>query len=172
MGSKNKSIPYLVILLLVIWLGLIYQPGTSLQSFIQEFFVGLIVAITVSILTHGHFEGMGIGYLHPRRVAYFIAFFFVFLWEMVKANLNMARIVLSLRLPINPGIVEVRTKLKQPSAKLFLGNAITLTPGTMTIDYEDDKAYIHWVDVKEKEAEKAGEIIKGRFERLLRGVFS
>ncbi|MCD6481905.1 MAG: Na+/H+ antiporter subunit E [Thermoplasmata archaeon] len=172
MSSETKSIPYLAVVLLLIWLGFVYQPGISMQSFIQELFVGIIVAVAVTILTHRHFEGLGVAYFHPRRVAYFIAFFFVFLWEMVKANLNMARIVLSPELPIKPGIVKVSTSLKQPAAKLFLGNAITLTPGTLTIDYDDGGAYIHWVEVKDEDMGRAGEIIKGRFERLLRGVFS
>ena len=162
----------MAIVLLLIWLGLIYQPGMSMQSFMEELFVGIVIAIVVTFLTHGYFEGLGISYFHPRRVAYFIAFFIVFLWEMVKANFHMARIVLSPKLPIKPGIVKIKTELKEPSAKLFLGNAITLTPGTLTIDYDDSHAYIHWVEVKEEDMEKAGEIIKGRFERLLRGVFS
>jgi len=163
---------YVAIILIAIWTALIYNPGITLKNFLMEFIAGAIVSISIAALTSKNFEGFGIRYFHPRRVAYFIVFFFVFLKEMVKANLHMARIVLSPSLPIKPGIVEIETKLKQPAAKLFLGNAITLTPGTMTIDYAENKAYIHWVDVKSEETKEAGEIIKGRFEKLLEGVFS
>jgi len=167
----KPSFTYVTIAVLAVWLGLTYSPHMPFNMFLQELGLGIIVALAVSVLTFKNFTGLGLKYLHPRRVAYFIAFFFVFLKEMVKANLNMARIVLSPSLPVKPGIVEIETGLKQPSAKLFLGNAITLTPGTMTIDYRGDKAYIHWVYVESENPKKAGEIIKGSFEKLLGGVF-
>ena len=163
---------YVATMLAIIWIALIYSPNITWKAFIEEFIAGLIIAIGVAALTCKNFEGLGIKYFHPKRIAYFIVFFFIFLKEMVKANFHMARIVLSPSLPINPGIVEIHTKLKLPAAKLFLGNAITLTPGTMTMDYDGQKAYIHWVDVKSEEPEKAGEIIKGSFEKYLKGVFS
>ncbi|KAA0003500.1 MAG: Na+/H+ antiporter subunit E [Thermoplasmata archaeon] len=163
---------YVAIVLTIIWIALIYNPSITIEAFIEELIAGIIVSIGIAAITSKNFEGLGIKYFHPKRIAYFIAFFFVFLKEMVKANLHMAKIVLSPKLPVKPGIVEIETKLKLPSAKLFLGNAITLTPGTMTIDYSNDKAYIHWVYVESVEAKKAGEIIKGRFEKLLKGVSS
>ncbi|MCD6222330.1 MAG: Na+/H+ antiporter subunit E [Thermoplasmata archaeon] len=169
MGGKFA---YVAILLTIIWIALIYSPNITMEAFLEELVAGIIISIGVAAITSKNFEGLGIKYLHPKRIAYFIAFFFVFLKEMVKANLNMARIVLSPKLPVKPGIVEIETDLKLPSAKLFLGNAITLTPGTMTIDYDNNKAYIHWVYVESTEPKKAGEIIKGKFERLLKEVFS
>lgn len=171
MGEK-PSFAYVLVVLLLIWLGLVYSPSMSMDMFLQELVVGALVAVVVASLTSKNFTGLGLGYFHPRRVAYFIVFFIVFIKEMVKANLNMARIVLSPSLPVRPGIVEIETGLKQPSAKLLLGNAITLTPGTMTLDYDGDRAYIHWVDVKSEDPKKAGEMIKGAFEKLLQGVFS
>ena len=168
----KPSFAYVSVALLLIWLGLTYSPSMPTEMFLQEFVVGAAVAVVIALLTSKNFTGMGLRYFHPRRVAYFIAFFIVFIKEMIKANLNMARIVLSPSLPVKPGIVEIETELKQPSAKLLLGNAITLTPGTMTLDYRGNKAYIHWVDVKSEDPKEAGDIIKGGFEKLLRGVFS
>jgi len=163
---------YVTTLLIIIWIALIYSPNITTEAFLEELVAGVIISIGVAAITSKNFEGLGIKYLHPKRIAYFIAFFFVFLKEMVKANLNMARIVLSPKLPVKPGIVEIETDLKLPSAKLFLGNAITLTPGTMIIDYSNNRAYIHWVYVESTESKKAGEIIKGKFERLLKEVSS
>ncbi len=163
---------YVAIVLTIIWIALIYSPDITMRAFMEELIAGIIVSVGIAAITTKNFEGIGIKYFHPKRIAYFIAFFFVFLKEMVKANIHMARIVLSPKLPVKPGIVEIETKLKLPSAKLFLGNAITLTPGTMTIDYSNNKAYIHWVYVESTDSKKAGEIIKGKFEKLLTGVFS
>ena len=147
----GNSFVYVTIILTLIWLGLIYNPNLSAGMFVEEFFAGFVIALGTSFLTYKKFKGLGIKYFNPRRIAYFIVFLIVFLKEMVKANLHMARIVLSPSLPINPGIVE---------------------PGTMTIDYDDNRAYIHWVDIKSTEIKKAGDIIKGKFEKLLRGVYS
>lgn len=169
---EEGKFAYVAVVLTIIWVALIYSPGISMEAFLQEFIAGVIVAVAIAAITAGNFEGAGLRYFHPRRVAYFIAFLFIFLIEMIKANLNMAKIVLSPKLPVKPGIVEIETELKQPSARLFLGNAITLTPGTMTLDYKDNKAYIHWVYVESEDSKKAGEIIKGKFEKFLKEVYS
>ena len=62
----------------------------------------------------------------------------VFLYKLVLANFDMAYRVLSPKLPINPRIVKVPTSLKSDFLKLVLANSITLTPGTLSLDVEDD----------------------------------
>ncbi|RMF90027.1 MAG: hypothetical protein D6733_04920 [Methanobacteriota archaeon] len=63
--------------------------------------------------------------------------------EIVKANIHVARLVLDPRLPIAPSIVKFKTGLKGEVAKASLGNSITLTPGTLTIDIKGDTFYVH-----------------------------
>jgi len=76
-------------------------------------------------------------------------------------------------LPINPGIVKVKTTLKSDTGLTFLANSITLTPGTMSVDIDQENGflYIHWIDVKDKDIEKATEIIVKTFEDVLRRIF-
>ncbi|MFA7123327.1 MAG: Na+/H+ antiporter subunit E, partial [Candidatus Delongbacteria bacterium] len=74
-------------------------------------------------------------------------------------------------IPINPGIVKVKTKLKSPMGRLMLTNSITLTPGTLTVDIKDDTLYIHWIDVKDKEESGATEKIVSNFEKYLEVIF-
>ena len=50
-------------------------------------------------------------------------------------------------LPINPGIVEVKTRLTSKIGRLFPANSITLIPGTLTVHIKGDSLFIHWVDV-------------------------
>jgi len=97
----------------------------------------------------------------------------MFLWECFKANLDVAYRVLHPRLPINPGIVKVRSKLTTDTALTFLANSITLTPGTMSVDIDKDNGilYIHWIDVKTKDVESATKIIVERFEKVLKKIF-
>jgi multicomponent Na+:H+ antiporter subunit E len=90
---------------------------------------------------------------------------------MIKSNLDVAKRVVDPKLPINPGIVKVKTKLKSDIAKLALANSITLTPGTLTIDVSGQYFYIHWIDVKDTDVQKASEDIVAGFEKYLEVIF-
>ncbi len=56
-------------------------------------------------------------------------------------------------------------------ARLILGNAITLTPGTFTIDIIDDTYYIHCVDLSDEDAEIHGQKIIEKFEKYLEVIY-
>jgi multicomponent Na+:H+ antiporter subunit E len=84
----------------------------------------------------------------------------------------MAYIVLHPALPIHPGIVKVRTRLKSDSGRTMLANCITLTPGTLTVDVsEDGHLYIHWIDVRARDVQHSTEMIVDRFEKYLIHIF-
>lgn len=109
--------------------------------------------------------------LHPRKLIYaFFYIFFLFI-EIIKSNIDVALRVIKPVIPINPGIVKVKTKLKTPMGRLILTNSITLTPGTLTVDIKDDILYIHWIDVKDKEESGATEKIVSNFEKYLEVIF-
>lgn len=95
----------------------------------------------------------------------------VFLKALLLSNLDVARRVLTPSLPIHPGIVRVKTQLKSPLGRLVLANAITLTPGTLTVESHDEWLYIHWVDVKDGTVDAATEAIVRQFERHLEVLF-
>lgn len=110
----------------------------------------------------------------PRRYGYFLLHYVpVFLWEVFKANIDVAYRVLHPALPINPGIVKVGTALKSDLALTLLANSITLTPGTMSVDIDADRSalYIHWIDVRSRDMESATRMIAERFESILRKIF-
>jgi multicomponent Na+:H+ antiporter subunit E len=65
------------------------------------------------------------------------------LWRMFLSAVQLARIVLDPRLPPEPGIVRFRTELTSPAARTVLSTAITLIPGTMTLEVEGDELTIH-----------------------------
>lgn len=74
-------------------------------------------------------------------------------------------------IPINPGVVEVKTKLKSPVARLILANSITLTPGTLTVDIKDETLLVHWIDVKSTDLEKTTKYIAASFEKYLEVIY-
>ncbi len=109
--------------------------------------------------------------LTPIALLYTIIYILIFLFELVKSNLDVARRVLTPSLPINPGIVEVKTKLKSKMGRLILANSITLTPGTLTIDIKEDTLYIHWIDVQTEDIKGATEQIVRKFEKYLEKIY-
>jgi len=74
-------------------------------------------------------------------------------------------------IPIRPGIVKVKTSLKTDIAKTFLANSITLTPGTLTVDFIDDNLYIHWINIISDDPEVETELIVSKFEKFLKKIF-
>lgn len=109
--------------------------------------------------------------LSPQRLYHFILYTGVFIVEMMKANINMLRYVYAPRIDIKPGVVEIGTRLKSPIGRLALANSIALTPGSLVLDIEDDKLFIHWLDVPTTDPEEAGRLIAGPFEDHLEKVF-
>ncbi|AEC50962.1 putative monovalent cation/H+ antiporter subunit E [Pyrococcus sp. NA2] len=164
-ASRLSRYLYTLIIVFIIWLFL----TASLDP--QELAMGLIFSAIVAAFTYEIFTTRGLSNLHPRRVAYAIAYVPYFLWAMIKANLDVAYRVLHPKRPINPGIVECKTTLRNEVGKLALANSITLTPGTITLDIDGDRYFIHWIDVKDKSVEGASEHITRPFEKFLKVIF-
>jgi len=163
-----KSKIVLFFIAFFVWLLLNWAPD------IQHIIVGIFVAGFVALLTGDLFITRPHVLAHPLRYWYFFTRYLpIFLWECFKANIDVAYRVLHPRLPINPGIVKVKTKLKSDTALTFLANSITLTPGTLSVDIDRDNGilYVHWIDVKVKDVNTATKIIVERFEKILKKIF-
>ena len=152
----------------LIWL-LWYAFTTSLQP--AELITGAVVAAIISFVTVRYFECCDPILLAPQHIVYFIEYFFVFLWALIKANFDVARRVINPALPINPGIVKFESKLTNPFAKMVLADSITLTPGTLTVDVVGNTFYIHWIDVKCTDPECAYKEIAEPFEKILLKIY-
>jgi multicomponent Na+:H+ antiporter subunit E len=162
-----KSSIILFILGLSIWMLLTWPPDG------QHLIVGVLVAIFVSYLTGDMFVKRPHLFKHASRYFWFLYYVPIFIWECTKANIDVAIRVSHPRLPINPGIVKVKTSLKSDTGLTFLANSITLTPGTLSVDIDQENGflYVHWIDVKAQDQEKATQMIVHRFERILKRVF-
>ncbi|MDP7337957.1 MAG: Na+/H+ antiporter subunit E, partial [Vicinamibacterales bacterium] len=64
-------------------------------------------------------------------------------WQVVIASLQVAYVVLHPRLPVDPRLLRVRVRYPHTLARLTLANSITLTPGTVTLDVDDDEYLVH-----------------------------
>jgi len=72
-----------------------------------------------------------------------LVYFLSLLVEIVKANINIARIVLDPRLPISPVVITMHTSLSRDLTKVMYANSITLTPGTISMGLTGDKLVVH-----------------------------
>ena len=81
-----------------------------------------------------------------KTMPIYIKYFFVLTREIIKANLSVIPIILSPKKEIEPEILNFKTDIKSDLARVVLANSITLTPGTYTIQLEDDKYLIHALD--------------------------
>jgi multicomponent Na+:H+ antiporter subunit E len=106
----------------------------------------------------------------PSAPIHLLLYLGYFLFALVRANLDVARRVLSPSLPIRPGVVAVRTALRSDLGRLVLANSITLTPGTLSVDVQDDRILVHWIDCPPGvDVDTATRGVVGAFERHIRG---
>ncbi|UCF63880.1 MAG: Na+/H+ antiporter subunit E [bacterium] len=109
--------------------------------------------------------------LHPVRFFWLLLFLPVFIWHVIKSNIDVTYRVFHPEIPIRPGIVKVKSILKSELAKTFLANSITLTPGTLTVDFIDDNLYIHWINIVSDDPEIETKLIVSKFEKFLKKIF-
>lgn len=88
-----------------------------------------------------------------KRAPKVISFIFYFLYELAKANVQVATDVIN-RKNIKPGIVRVPMDAQTDLEITLLSNFINLTPGTVIIDISDDRkvVYIHSMIVRDRES--------------------
>lgn len=117
----------------------------------QELVVTALVAVVVGLVSHKYFASARRRVAaNPLRwlqaVAYVCGPFFL---EMAKANWDVACRVITMR--IRPGIVRVKSGMQTDMGALLLANSITLTPGTLTVNIEDETndLFIHMINVPE-----------------------
>lgn len=147
--------------LFLLWVGFTYPPDT------QQLIGGFLVALVLAMLAGKTAAPYADVRLSPKAIAYWFAYAFVFLRELIKANFDVAFRVIDPELPIRPGIVKVETGLQSSLGRLLLANSITLTPGTITVESRGSTLFIHWINVAGEGLEERTRKIVGTFERYL-----
>lgn len=106
-----------------------------------------------------------------RRVWAAVRLGLVAVWEISRANLRLAALVLNPWRRNRPRYVRVPIGLRTDAGITALANLITLTPGTLTVDVAPDRKslLVHVFDLEEEVA--AVEEIRQRLERAVKEVF-
>ena len=145
------------ILLFLVWIGL----TNSLN--IQELIVGAIVSFIIAKFFTPNREFN----IKDLAVKY-IKFIPIFFKNLIESNIAVAKIVLNPKLPINTAIVKLKTDLTNEHDRLILANAITLTPGTITVELRDSELFIHVLNLDSFDRAKLQDNIIGELERGLK----
>ena len=153
------------VVLYAVWL--LFSARVDLFSLLS----GLVGALLISLVTYKVFiaeHEASFRFVMPRFHRLFI-FFFVLVYYMYASSVKMMLAVFHGR--VNPRIVHFRTRLHSDLARMVLANSITFTPGTITLDLNEDHLTVHWFFSNTRHAKRAGEEVKGRMEDLLGKVW-
>ena len=168
---KVKEILSLSLILFIFWLGL----TASLEP--QELIVGAVISLFAAYFSTQVLLGRGMSWgegFPPtfRGVLFTFYYFPIYLWYEIKAHLQVIYIILHPRLPMKPGIVKVPTDLDNNYRITGLANSITMTPGTLTVDIDEDEAllYVHWIEVEARDPYEIREALAVPFEKYLRRI--
>ena len=154
--------PLLTLLLVAVWQMLVNYVSLGTLVF------GLILGILIPLLTAPYWPD------RPRlkNPAMIVEFILIVLWDIVVANVSVAKIILFKRnKDMRPTWVTVPLDLRSPEAITVLAGTITMTPGTVSADVAADgrSLLVHCLDAADPDAVR--DDIKQRYERRLREIF-
>ena len=149
-SSRRGAVLALLSLLAAAWLlwSGVYKPLVLA--------LGALSCVLAVYLAHrvGFFRESTALHVIPRLPRYW-AWLFV---EILKSSIEVTRIILHPKLPISPTVVEFDAAPKGPVGQAILGNAITLSPGTVTMDVHEGCLQVHCLTEAGAEALLAGDV--------------
>ncbi|MBN2800421.1 MAG: Na+/H+ antiporter subunit E [Deltaproteobacteria bacterium] len=81
-------------------------------------------------------------------------------WEIVKANWDVAKAIVSPGMPIHQRLVRVKASQKTDLGQVLYANSITITPGTVSLDVRDNTILVHALTQGSYEGLLTGEMDK------------
>ena len=142
-----KRWPVVGLGLAVLWL---FVRGVELdpEVVLGEFVIGLLVGLPVAFAFRRFYLPEIALADRARGFPYAVVYLVTFLWELVTANVEVAYRVLAPSMPIEPAVIEVPLRVESDLAITTIANSITLTPGTLTMDYDEERnaLNVHAID--------------------------
>ena len=141
----------------IFYLLLSFGSGTVGAWSIEELITGAVLSLIagliagrVAIPREKTGRGHPLRMLNPLRILLFLAYLIgPFFFALAKANLDVAYRVITGK--IRPGIVRLTPGLNTDFGVTLLANSITLTPGTLSVDVDEESGdlFVHWINVKD-----------------------
>ncbi|WP_254769009.1 Na+/H+ antiporter subunit E [Salinilacihabitans rarus] len=131
----------------VIWL---FVRGSDLapDALAGQLLLGVAVGLPVAFV----FRRLYVDRVDPARwvgvLPAVARYFATFTSELVRANVDVAYRVLSPGMPIKPEVILIPLRVETAAAVTVIANSITITPGTLTLDHDDEAnaLYVHVID--------------------------
>ena len=142
--------------LFLIWLIL---SGTSHPLHVG---LGLVASFVVAWLNAGHADS-------PFRLGPALRMLWYLPWlfgRIVQSSLHVTALILHPALPIAPTLIHYQTRVQSQAAIVLLGNSITLTPGTITCEANEQEVVVHALD-----EESGHDLTTRRLEQQVARVF-
>jgi len=149
---------YAILILTAVWI--ILQESFTLQTIT----FGLIISIVGVLFVRRFLSVPKLTGIKPFRI---ILYPFYLLWRLYAADFSVIKAIFS---EPHIEVVKVKTKLTNKSLQLLLVNSITLVPGSLSLDLDDDEITVLWMGEKSKlpnADDEMEEMIKGKLERAL-----
>jgi multicomponent Na+:H+ antiporter subunit E len=148
--------PYVRILTLVL---LLIAAWVLWSGYLKPLLLGLgalSCVLTVWIVRRmGYFDDETFAFHYDWRLLGF------WLWlgrEVVKSSIEVAQVVLRRRIDVEPQLVDIDGSALGPVDQALLGNSITLTPGTLTLDVHEGRLLVHALTQSGAAALRGGEM--------------
>jgi multicomponent Na+:H+ antiporter subunit E len=151
-SSFTKQFIANTLALFCVWLVL------SGQYDLSHLILGFLVSCGVAWLNTGYLHSPFHNFPWARQILYAPWLFL----RIVESSLHLTKLILSPSLPIKPKLITYRSHLKHQGAIVLLGNSITLTPGTITVEVNGSQLLVHAIDEASCE-----DLTSGRMERKI-----
>ena len=143
--------PVVGLVLAVLWL---FVRGATAETLVGELLIGLAVGLLVAFAFRNFYTERTAMTRNLRAAPYAALYLGVFLKELLTANVDVAYRVLAPGMPIRPGVVVVPLRVQTDAAITTIANSISLTPGTLTMDYDEETnaLYVHSIDTSDRDS--------------------
>ncbi len=159
--SRVLPQPLVSLMILALWIAIAPAPGLG------QFVLGGVVAVAIPWFTHPFWPDP------PRlvRPGMAVRLFLRVIWDIIVANVEVARLVLGPADRLHPVFIELPLEIEDPFVATILASIITLTPGTLSVDVDPARRVllVHALDVTDVPA--AIDTIKRRYEAPLKEIF-
>lgn len=136
-GSPVVHLVGMAVVLFAFWM--ILAGRTEVKFIVYGILTSVITAwITYPLLLVSSKDGSKKFFVFGISVFKMLRYSLWLLWQLVLANIDVAKATTSQNLDINPQIVRFYFRSENPMAAVVLADSITLTPGTVTINVTDD----------------------------------
>lgn len=120
---------------------------------------GVVASLLVAYLSHDLLIGQVDVGKKVRDMGRFLKYLPWLFWQIILANLDLVYRVLHPRMPIDPGFITFKNDFETEIGMTTLANSITLTPGTVTVDVNDQEFIVHAIARGPAEGLLAGEMM-------------